>query len=116
MSRAKDLENAVANLLDSKGLKYMRVSNYRCFKCGQVQNAKAKGFPDFEIFYPHFYVECKTGTGKLTPEQVIIKDLLEKAGVFYIVLRDNVDELVEFLECCSSKKPKKKPRKRRVLV
>ena len=95
--RDKQLEDAVGNLLDAKNLRYMRVDNYRCFKCGQVQNSKAKGHPDFEVYYPHFYIECKTGTGKLTKDQKEIKYLIEK-NAHYIIARDNIDELIKFLD------------------
>ncbi|GEM_PF-1191580 len=97
MTRSKDLEQAVADLLDARNLRYMRVDNYRCFKCGQVQNSKATGHPDFEVYYPHFYIECKTGEGKLTDEQKEIRHLLEKSA-HYIVVRDNIDELVKFID------------------
>lgn len=117
-SRGKELEDAVGNLLDAKGLRYMRVDNYRCFKCGQVQNSKATGHPDFEVYYPHFYIECKTGTGKLSKAQKEVKSLLEKSA-HYIVVRDNIDELVKFLDMLLPQyvisKSKKKP-KRRVLL
>ena len=119
--RSKQLEDAVGDLLDAKGLKYMRIDNYRCFKCGQVQNSKATGHPDFEVYYPHFYIECKTGGSFLTKEQIEIKWLIEKSA-YYIVARDNIDEVDKFLnlilprtavqECQG--KPKRKLR--RVLV
>jgi len=96
--RSKELEDAVVKLLDAKGLRYMRVDNYRCFKCGQVQNSKAKGHPDFEVYSPHFYIECKTGTGKLTKDQREIKKLIEDVGIKYITVKDNVDEVLSYLE------------------
>ena len=96
--RSKQLEDAVGNLLDAKNLRYMRVDNYRCFNCGQVQNTKAKGHPDFEVYYPHFYVECKTGTGKLTNDQKEIKKLIERSGLTCLVLRDNIDNLIELID------------------
>ena len=98
IDRSKQLEDAVGNLLDAKGLRYMRVDNYRCFKCGQVQNTKAKGHPDFEIYYPHFYVECKTGTGKLSKDQREIIKLIERSGLTCLVLRDNIDNLIELID------------------
>ena len=97
MERWQELEKAVEDLLKAKGLRYMHLTNYACFKCGQVQNSKAKGHPDFEIYYPHFYVECKTGTGKLSKDQKEIKYLIEK-NAHYIIARDNIDELVKFID------------------
>lgn len=97
-SRCKELEAAVRDLLTLKNIKFMRVDNYRCFKCGQVQNKKATGWPDFFCYKPLFAIECKTGAGKLTDEQIEIKECLEFAGVKYILLRNNLDELIEHLK------------------
>ena len=97
MKRSKELENAIADLLDLKGLKYMRVTNYRCFKCGQIQNAKAKGFPDFFCYHPALAIEAKTGTGHLTKEQKKIKELLQESNIPYLVIRD-IQDLITYLE------------------
>ena len=98
MTRSKEFEKAVEDLLNLYKIPFVRVSNYRCFKCGQVQNAKASGFPDFFCLNPLFAIECKTGTGRLTKEQKFVKVCLEKNGIKYILLRDTVDELLEYLE------------------
>jgi len=99
MRRDKELEDAVEHLLILKKYKYIRVSNYRCFRCGQVQNSKAKGLPDFYIYSPiHFAVECKTGTGKLTKEQKDVRNDILISGDDYLVVRDTVDELISYLE------------------
>lgn len=97
--RAKELENAVSDYLKLNKIPFMRVDNYRCFKCGQVQNKKASGWPDFYCykFKPHLAIECKTGAGKLTPEQIEVKDDLESSGDAYILLHDNIDKLIEFI-------------------
>ena len=98
MERWQELEKAVEDLLNTKGLRYLHISNYRCFKCGQIQNAKAKGHPDFEIYHPHFYCECKSGkTGRLTKEQKEVKELLQLSNIPYLVIRD-VQDLITFLE------------------
>lgn len=98
MSSGKWLESAVENYLRYKNVMYIRIENYRCFRCGQVQNAKAKGFPDFFCYAPRiFAIECKTGAGKLTKEQKIVREAMESSGIDYIVLRDNVDELMKYL-------------------
>jgi len=94
--RSKELEKAVASYLTLKKYKYMRVDNYRCFRCGQVQNSKAKGWPDFFVYSPVvFAVECKTGSGRLTKEQEVVKADLESSGIKYIICRDNIDELLK---------------------
>jgi len=96
MSRAKELEFATEQLLRIKGFKFIRVDNYRCFRCGQVQNSRATGWPDFFCYYPRLLaVECKTGRGVLSIEQKEIKHCLELAGVEYIVVRDNIDNLMK---------------------
>ncbi|MFO8066852.1 MAG: hypothetical protein R6U11_04640, partial [Bacteroidales bacterium] len=57
------------------------------------------GWPDFFIYKPIiFTVECKTGSGRLSKEQKRVKKWLEKGGIDYLVIRDNVDELIEYLE------------------
>ena len=96
--RGRGLEQAVASYLKWRKIMYVRIENYRCFRCGQVQNSKAKGFPDFFCYAPRiFAIECKTGAGKLTKEQKIVRKAMEFSGIDYIVLRDNVDELMKYL-------------------
>ena len=95
--RSKEFENAVAGLLDTLRIPYKRVSSYRCFKCGQVQNSSAAGFPDFLLLDPFIAVECKTGKGRLSNEQKECKAYFDKAGIPWITLHDNLDELIEEL-------------------
>jgi len=99
MSRIKDLEAAVGKWLDWQHFSYLRISNYRCFKCGQVQNSKAKGWPDYFVYNPVLLaIECKTGKGKLSQDQKRIKGLMEDVGITYIVVRDNVNALLEWAD------------------
>ena len=99
MNRAKELERAVERTLHAFSLKFLRIENYRCFRCGQVQNSKAKGFPDFYVYYPfQLAIEVKTGKGKLTKEQKQVKVHMELAGVKYLVVRDTIDDLLKILE------------------
>jgi len=98
MSRWQQLEKAVKDFLDVKGIKYIRVDSYRCFHCGQVQNAQAAGMPDFLCLYPLVAIECKTGTGRLSGGQKETLSLLERSGVDVIVLHDTIDELIEYFE------------------
>lgn len=104
--RAKELEDAVSQYLKLKKIHFMRVDNYRCFKCGQVQNVRSKGWPDFYCYgiQPHLAIECKTGKAVLSPEQKHLKAILEMSKVKYIVLRDNIDGLIEYLESITRKK------------
>lgn len=92
-NRSKQLESAVTNYLKYNNIPFLRIDNYRCFKCGQVQNGKAKGFPDFFCYTKNLAIECKTGTGRLTTEQKVIKEQMEESGIEYLVLRDNIDQL-----------------------
>lgn len=98
MKRSKELENAVTDLLNLLEIPYIRIDNYRCFKCGQVQNSRAKGFPDFYCYTINLAIECKTGAGRLTKEQEVIKAQMEGAGIRYIVLKNNVDELLKYFK------------------
>ena len=97
--RAKQLEEAVRRTLTLLNMNFMRVDNYRCFRCGQVQNSKATGFPDFFVYSPWiFAVECKTGSGRMTKEQAEIAVKLTRQGIDYIVVRDSIDALLSYLK------------------
>jgi len=99
MARWQELETAVVKLLNSCNLKYIRIRNYRCFKCGQVQNAEARGFPDFHVPILGLYIECKTGSGRLKQAQKgWFLDIQANRHNYYILLQDNVDSLLQFLE------------------
>ena len=99
LNRGRGLEQAVEKYLRLRKIMFIRVENYRCFRCGQVQNSKAKGFPDFFCYYPRVVaIECKTGTGKLSPDQKKVRDAMIKSGIKYIVVRDNIDELIKYFE------------------
>jgi len=56
MSSGKWLESAVENYLRYKNVMYIRIENYRCFRCGQVQNAKA-------LHYSHL-IPRRNGNGQ----------------------------------------------------
>ena len=99
MKRWQELEKAVTDLLNIYKIKYIKIDNYRCFKCGQVQNAKAKSWPDFFCFSPFLLaIECKTGKGQVTKEQEITTQQLRRSGVKTIIIRDTVDGLIELLK------------------
>lgn len=98
MTRAQQLEKAVADLLATTHHPVWRVSNYRCFRCGQVQNASARGLPDFLVPGMCLAVECKTGKGRITPEQAMFRDEWQTMRGTYIEARDNVDAVIAFLE------------------
>ena len=99
MKRWQELEKAVTDLLNGYNIKFIKIDNYRCFKCGQVQNAKAKSWPDFFCFSPFLLaIECKTGKGQVTKEQETTIQQLLQSGVDVIILRNTVDELIETLQ------------------
>ena len=98
MTRATELERAVAELLRIKRIPFVRVSNYRCHRCGQVGNSSAKGFPDFLCLCPWLALEMKTGKGRLSPEQMEFRKHCERGGIPFIVVRDNLDELIKYLD------------------
>jgi hypothetical protein len=96
--RHKQLENAVEQFAKLHKLEYRKTENYRCFKCGQVQNRKAKGFPDFLFFYPFILaLEVKTGSGRLTKEQKDFK-LKWEHNADYLLLRDTIDDFVKYVD------------------
>jgi len=97
-NRGSQFESAVAKLFHSCNIYFLRIDNYRCFKCGQVQNSKATGFPDFHVPALSLYVECKTGSGKPSPEQKKVREsILSNPDNTYFLLKDNVDDLLQFL-------------------
>jgi len=93
----RDLEKSVAKLLKALNIPYRRVSNYRCFKCGTIQNSSAAGLPDFILLKPFAFVECKCGKGKLSKGQSEVKGYAESEGVFWITCYDTTDALIAFL-------------------
>jgi hypothetical protein len=96
--RHKELEEAVEMYADLNHIEYHKVENYRCFKCGQVQNSKAKGAPDFIFFYPFILaLEIKTGSGRLTADQRNFKVKWEHSAD-YLLLRDTIDDFVAYVE------------------
>ena len=97
MKRSKALEKATADYLDIVRIPYIRIENYRCFKCGQAQNSHAAGFPDFMLLGNYFgtAVECKTGAGRLSAKQ---KEVRGNWGGEYLIVRDNIDILIDFLK------------------
>jgi hypothetical protein len=96
-SDGKWLESQVAEVLDIKNIPWRRVDNYRCPRCGLVFNSNAAGMPDFLLLAPFAFVECKSGKGRLSPEQKTVMKYIKAAGIPYIVCRDSVDELLHFL-------------------
>jgi len=95
--RGRGLEQAVEKYLRLRKIMFVRIENYRCFRCGQVQNSKANGFPDFFCYYPRIVaIECKTGAGRLSEIQKTVRDAMIKAGIDYILVRDNIDELLKY--------------------
>ena len=99
MKRSRQFEIAIENLLNKINVKYIHLS-YRCYRCGTIINAAAKGFPDFECYLKGkiLYIECKTGSGKLTKAQKTYRDLLINSGADYLELHDNVDDLMQYFE------------------
>jgi len=96
--RHGELVKAIRQIFDYRHIPHMGVTNYRCFKCGQVQNTGAKDWPDVFGYAPLIAVEAKTGQAVLTPGQKVVKKHLESQGVPYIVCRDTTDALLEHLK------------------
>ena len=97
--RAVEFEEAVEKLLNCLNLSWMRVSNYRCFRCGQIMNAPAKGWPDFFIYHPILLaIECKTGGGQISAVQHEVIYKLKASGIKTIIARDNIDPLLDYFK------------------
>lgn len=99
MKRSKELEKTVETLLNWNKFSFVRISNYICYKCHAVQNSKASGFPDFFIYHPFILaIEVKTGRGRVQNNQEIVRQKMIESGIEYLIVRDNVDELLEYIE------------------
>ena len=97
--RGKQLEDAVADLLDLGNISYQRVDNYRCHDCGAIGNVNSKGWPDFFAFHPFLLaIECKSGKAGLSKAQKEVRRKLQAAGVKYIVVKRTTDTLLHFLK------------------
>jgi len=95
--RGHGLEQAVEHYLQLRKIMFVRIENYRCFKCGQVQNSKANGFPDFFCYFPCVVaIECKTGSGRLSQIQRVVMNAMRETGIDYVLVRDNIDELLKY--------------------
>ncbi len=44
------------------------------------------------------WIECKTGKGRLTPDQITFKNWVESNGDFYVLLHDDVRPLIAWFE------------------
>lgn len=57
-----------------------------------------------EVLAKHFrisvplWIECKTGEGRMTPEQIAFKNWVESNGDAYLLLHDDVRPLLEWFE------------------
>ena len=97
--RAVQFEKAVENLLNCLNLSWMRVSIYRCPRCGLIFNAPAKGWPDFFIYHPFLLaIECKTGGGRISAVQHEVIYKLNDSGIPTIIARNNIDSIVDYFK------------------
>ena len=51
------------------------------------------------------FVECKALSGRLTPDQKAFKEYVERAGAYYLELRDSADTLMEWFRAHGVEKP-----------
>lgn len=89
-SKESDLHNKIIEACKARGWIYFHGSMV-------VKSSRTIGEPDFTILADKgrvFFVECKTKTGKLSPEQLGIKMWAEKLGHTIHVVRS----MEEFLE------------------
>ncbi len=99
MKRWQEFEAAVDELLTRKRWSFWTFKNYRCWKCGAVGNAKGRAFPDFLVYHPvALAIECKVGKGRMRSDQIEVRNKMFLSGIAHIELRDNVDELITFIE------------------
>ena len=99
VNRGKELEQAVKQYLDLKGYKYISSSNQRarCPDCGRFFNVPSEGWDVF-VFWPIGnlgVIECKANDGALSKSQKEWQERCKKWGIPYIVVRRNLDALID---------------------
>lgn len=62
---------------------------------------------DLRVSIP-LWIECKSGKGRLSPDQIAFKNWVEANGDGYLLLHDDVSPLTEWLEIHGVKKEPKK--------
>jgi hypothetical protein len=62
--------------------------------------------PDLLVTVP-LWIECKSGKGRLSPDQVAFKSWVESNGDFYLLIHNDINPLVDWLKVRNvSKQPK----------
>lgn len=94
MTRAKDLENAVADYLNLTRQLYVRRSTVRCPHCRQYFKGELEG-ADFIVYHPSpAIIEVKSGQRpRLKPSQRKLRDKVD-GKVPYLVVT-SVDDLIQ---------------------
>lgn len=58
-------------------------------------------FPTVKFFFAPtvaLWVECKSGTGELSADQILFRDYVLKSGAYYIEAHDSADAVVEWFK------------------
>lgn len=96
----KDAQTLIINALTARGWFVLRINGGRV---GRFRSyilypwAVSKGFPDLLAFMCGRFVliEVKASNGELSDKQIAVRDGLTRAGVPYIVARDQYEALRE---------------------
>jgi hypothetical protein len=100
----EELRKAAEDYMDERGIIYLHITTAIVrmiggkFLCLPVPGAK--GWPDHICFPGNdivFFVEYKTGTGQLKPEQRDIRDRLQAADYGYFVCH-NLNETIRIIK------------------
>jgi hypothetical protein len=52
----------------------------------------------FHLATVPLWIECKSGTGKLSPDQQAFKSYVEASGAYFLEVRDSADQLLEWFK------------------
>ena len=104
MKKWKALEKQCMDYMNLKKILYLHLTTHVKREIGgkfyNFSIPGMTGWPDFIIFEGDntvYFVECKTGKGRLSKEQIKIKERLESAGFMYTVVK-TFEQFKEFIE------------------
>jgi hypothetical protein len=93
-----DVQRAICDYLAYRGYLFSRTNNMPVYDTGRkafraLPKYTRKGWPDICLLTSGMFyaIECKSSTGKLSPEQKMLGEEIEAHGGIYIVARSISD-------------------------
>jgi hypothetical protein len=96
------IQRAIVDLLRYQGLLVIRINSgmARAMRTESIVHLAPQGTPDLLVLFPEgkvLWIEVKTRTGRIRPDQVQMHDRLRSLGHDVVILR-SADELVELMK------------------